>query len=34
MKVDEQYPKYRGAREIPWEDGGTILQAKILPDDR
>ena len=23
----EQYPKYRGAREIPWEDGGTTLQA-------
>ena len=23
----EQDPKYRGAREIPWEDGGTTLQA-------
>ena len=22
-----QYPEYRGAREIPWEYGGTTLQA-------
>ena len=22
VSFSEQYPKYRGAREIPWEDGG------------
>ena len=26
-EISEQDPKYRGAREIPWEDGGTTLQA-------
>ena len=26
-EVSELYPEYRGAREIPWEDGGTTLQA-------
>ena len=26
-EVGEQNPEYRGAREIPWEGGGTILQA-------
>ena len=25
--ISELYPEYRGAREIPWEDGGTTLQA-------
>ena len=24
-RVSEQYPEYRGAREIPWEDRGTTL---------
>ena len=24
-EVSEQYPEYRGAREIPWEDRGTTL---------
>ena len=23
----ERYPEYRGTREIPWENGGTTLQA-------
>ena len=23
----ERDPEYRGTREIPWEDGGTTLQA-------
>ena len=27
VSVDEQNPEYRGAREIPWEDGETTLQA-------
>ena len=26
-RTSEQYPEYRGAREIPWEGGGTTLQA-------
>ena len=25
MRLSEQYPEYRGAREIPWEDRGTTL---------
>ena len=25
--ISEQYPEYRGTREIPWEAGGTTLQA-------
>ena len=34
VQSSEQDPEYRGARGIPWEAGGTTLQAKILPDDR
>ncbi len=26
-RISELNPEYRGAREIPWEDGGTTLQA-------
>ena len=27
VKSSVQDPKYRGTRGIPWEDGGTTLQA-------
>ena len=26
-RISRLDPEYRGAREIPWEDGGTTLQA-------
>ncbi len=29
-----RYPEYVRTRGIHTEDGGTTLQAKILPDDR
>ena len=27
VRNSELYPEYRGTRGIPWEGGGTILQA-------
>ena len=27
VEFSELYPEYRGTRGIPWEDGGTTLQA-------